>query len=185
MAELKQIDEDEKEPMRQRNLKFDYFPLKQFSDFGKVDKQGDPHLKAAAETELYEFEKHTSEDKFEDDSDTMEKTETKIQNKTVSHVYPVSETEELDTKAKVITTKCYGPVYIPIKTEGQNILIPQEADMSRKDNLKLLYGSQPLGTCMEEEHDCLKDKHYDTETFQYSHEASKKCKVYLHIRRIR
>ena len=57
MTELKQIDEDEKEHIKQRNIKFDHFPLEQFSDVGKVDKQGDPHLKAAAKTELYEFEK--------------------------------------------------------------------------------------------------------------------------------
>ena len=65
-------------------------------------------------------------------------------------------------------------MYVPYKTNGQNILMPQEADMSRKDNLKLLHNSQPLGTCTDEEYDYLENKHYDAETFQYSHEASKK-----------
>ena len=46
-------------------------------------------------------------------------------------MHPVGETEELDTKAKVFTKKCYGPVYVLFKTEGQISLIPQEADVSR------------------------------------------------------
>ena len=33
------------------------FPLEQFSDAGKVANEGDPQLKAAADTELYELEK--------------------------------------------------------------------------------------------------------------------------------
>ena len=38
---------------------FGNFPLEQFSDAGKVANKGDPHLKAAANTELYDLEKHT------------------------------------------------------------------------------------------------------------------------------
>ena len=38
---------------------FGDFPLEQFSDAGKVANEGDPHLKAAADTELYEIEKRT------------------------------------------------------------------------------------------------------------------------------
>ena len=45
--------------------------------------------------------------------------------------------------------------------------------MSQKDNLKLLYNSQPLGTCTNKEYDYLENNHFDTEMFQYSHEASK------------
>ena len=33
------------------------FPLEQFSDAGKVANEGDPHLKAAADKELYDLEK--------------------------------------------------------------------------------------------------------------------------------
>ena len=33
------------------------FPLEQFSDAGKVANEGDPQLKVAADTELYEIEK--------------------------------------------------------------------------------------------------------------------------------
>ena len=58
MAELKQIDEVENENKKERDLQFGNFPLEQFSDAGKVANEGDPHLKAAADTELYDLEKH-------------------------------------------------------------------------------------------------------------------------------
>ena len=57
MAELKRIDEAENESKKQRDLQFGDFPLEQFSDAGKVANEGDPHLKAAANTELYDLEK--------------------------------------------------------------------------------------------------------------------------------
>ena len=57
MAELKRIDEAEKENTKLRNVQFENFPLEQFSDAGKVVNEGDPHLKAAADTELYDLEK--------------------------------------------------------------------------------------------------------------------------------
>ena len=52
MAELKRIDEAENESKKIRNIKFQNFPLEQFSDAGKVANDGDPHLKAAADNEL-------------------------------------------------------------------------------------------------------------------------------------
>ena len=57
MAELKRIDEAENEHKKSRDVHFGDFPLEQFSDAGKVANEGDPHLKAAANTELYEIEK--------------------------------------------------------------------------------------------------------------------------------
>ena len=57
MAELKRIDEAENENKKSRDVHFGDFPLEQFSDAGKVANEGDPHLKAAADTELYEIEK--------------------------------------------------------------------------------------------------------------------------------
>ena len=57
MAELKRIDEAENENKKLRDVHFGDFPLEQFSDAGKVANEGDPHLKAAADTELYEIEK--------------------------------------------------------------------------------------------------------------------------------
>ena len=57
MAELKHIDEAENESKKLRDLEFRDFPLEQFSDAGKVANEGDPHLKAAADTKLYDLEK--------------------------------------------------------------------------------------------------------------------------------
>ena len=57
MAELKRIDEAENENKKLRDVQFGNFPLEQFSDAGKVPNKGDPHLKAAANKELYELEK--------------------------------------------------------------------------------------------------------------------------------
>ena len=45
MAELKCIDEEEQEQKVTRNIKFQHFPLEQFSDAGKVDNEGDSQLK--------------------------------------------------------------------------------------------------------------------------------------------
>ena len=59
MAELKRIDEAENENKKLRDVQFGDFPLEQFSDAGKVANEGDPHLKAAADTELYDLEKCT------------------------------------------------------------------------------------------------------------------------------
>ena len=57
MAELKRIDEAENENKKTRDVHFGNFPLEQFSDAGKVANEGDPKLKAAADTELHEIEK--------------------------------------------------------------------------------------------------------------------------------
>ena len=57
MAELKRIDEAENENKKLRDVQFGNFPLEQFSDAGKVANEGDPHLKAAADMELYDLEK--------------------------------------------------------------------------------------------------------------------------------
>ena len=57
IAELKRIDEAENENKKSRDVHFGDFPLEQFSDAGKVANEGDPQLKAAADTELYDLEK--------------------------------------------------------------------------------------------------------------------------------
>ena len=77
MAELKRIDEAENESKKQRDLQFGHFPLEQFSDAGKVANEGDPHLKAAADTELYDLEKRAIQidiDKYQYD-DSSENTD--------------------------------------------------------------------------------------------------------------
>ena len=68
MADLKRIDDAERENKKLRDVQFEDFPLEQFSDAGKVANEGDPQLKAAADTELYDLEKHaiqTDIDKYE------------------------------------------------------------------------------------------------------------------------
>ena len=57
IAELKRIDEAEQENKKLRDLEFKDFPLEQFSDAGKVANEGDPLLKVAADTKLYDLEK--------------------------------------------------------------------------------------------------------------------------------
>ena len=57
MAGLKRIDEAENENKKLGDVQFGDFPFEQFSDAGKVANEGDPHLKAAADTELYDLEK--------------------------------------------------------------------------------------------------------------------------------
>ena len=170
MAELKHIDEMEQDNVKQRNIKFDHFPLEQFTEVGKVDNEGDPHLKATAETELYEYEKCACNDEFETD-DLQQRDDIDNKNEAVSHLQPVGKHTELDENGTIIMRKCYGPVYVPYKEDGRKILMPQMADMLRKDNLKLLSNTQPLNTCTDQEYEYLENAHFDTETFQYSHEA--------------
>ena len=71
MAELKRIDEAEKENKILRDVRFGDFPLEQFSDAGIVTNKGDPQLKAAADTKLYNLEKRAIQmdiDKHEHDN---------------------------------------------------------------------------------------------------------------------
>ena len=48
MADLKGIDEAEKENKKLRDVQFEDFQLEQFSDAGRVANDGDPQLKEAA-----------------------------------------------------------------------------------------------------------------------------------------
>ena len=57
MAKLKRIDEAKYENKKLWDVQFGNFPLEQFSDAGKVANEWDPHLKAAADKELYDLEK--------------------------------------------------------------------------------------------------------------------------------
>ena len=65
----------------------------------------------------------------------------------------------------------YGPTYVPYNEDGQKLLLPQTTDMSRKDNVKMLYNSLPEGMC-DNEYESLEQAVNDVETFQYSHESS-------------
>ena len=179
MAELKRIDEAENENKKLRDVQFGDFPLEQFSDAGKVANEGDPHLKAAADTELYDLEKraiqidiekheydnsseHTddssspgaddynssqraedySSQRADDNDDDILQTE-------VSHVQlpKVGEEYHVNYDDHTLRKMVYGPMYVAYNEDGQKLLLPQTTDMSRKDNLKLLYNSLPEGMC--------------------------------------
>ena len=203
MADLKRIDEAEKENKKLKDVEFDNFPLEQFSEAGKVANEGDPLLKAAADTELYDLEKRAIQmdiDKHEydnssentddnsspraddnasqsaednssqsadDDDDTQQTEFSHMQLPTVGEKYHLN--HDKNTLQKLV----YGPTYMPYNEDGQKLLLPQTTDMSRKDNLKLLYNSLPEGMC-DNEYESLKQAVNDVETFQYSHEISTK-----------
>ena len=204
MADLKRIDEAEKENKKLRDVQFDNFPLEQFSEAGKVANEGDPHLKAAADTELYDLEKraiqmdidkheydnssentddnsspraddnasqsaedNSSQSADDYDDDTQQTEVSHMQLSTVSEKYHVNHDD--NTLRKLV----YGPTYVPYNEDSQKILLPQTTDMSRKDNLKLLYNSVPEGMC-DNEYESLEQGVNDVETFQYSHEISTK-----------
>ena len=205
MAELKRLDDEDNENRKVRDITFRNFPLENFSEAGKVANEGDPHLKASADKELYELEKraiqidmnndnydntsleadeHTSNNDTEDNTridsnagNSINNTEDTARLNTdeysshneVSHVqnhemnYDKSHNENYNVpRHKVI----YGPTYVPYKEEGQKLLLPQTTDMSRKDNLKQLYNSQPHGMCSTE-YDSLEQGIFDAETFSY------------------
>ena len=60
-----------------------------------------------------------------------------------------------------------------IMKTAKNFWLSQTTDMSRKDNLKLLYNSLPEGMC-DNQYESLEQDVNDVETFQYSHETSTK-----------
>ena len=205
MAELKRIDEAENENKKLRDVQFGDFPLEQFSDAGKVANEGDPHLKAGADTELYDLEKraiqidienHEYENSSEntddnssqraDDEITSQRAEDyssqsaddnddDILQTEVSHVQlpTVSEKYHVNHDDNTLRKMVYGPTYVPYNEDGQKLLLPQTTDMSRKDNLKLLYNSLPEGIC-DNQYESLEQDVNDVETFNYSHETSTK-----------
>ena len=185
MAELKCIDEAELESKKLRDLEFKDFPLEQFSDAGKVANEGDPHLKAAVDTELYDLEKHAIQidiDKhnYENSSDNTDdnsspSAEEHANPNKVSHVQlqTVGDQHHVDHDQNTLRKTVYGPTYVPYNEDGQKLLLPQMTDMSCKDNLKLLYNSLPEGMC-DNEYESLEQGNIDFETFQYSHETSTK-----------
>ena len=202
MAELKRIDEAENANKKLRDVHFGEFPLEQFSDAGKVANEGDPHLKAAADTELYDLEKRTIQidiDKHEhdnssdntddnssrcaddntsqgaDDNSSRSADDDDILQTEVSHVQlpRVGKKYHVNHDDYTLCKMVYGPICVPYNEDGQKLLLPQTTDMSRKDNLKLLYNSLPEGMC-NNEYESLEQAVNDVETFQYSHETSTK-----------
>ena len=145
MANLKRIDEAEKENKKLRDVQFDNFPLEQFSESGKVANEGDPHLKAAADTELYELEKraiqididkheydNSSENTDENSSQSADDYDDDTQQTEVSHVQlpTVGEKYHVNHDDNTLQKLVYGPTYVPYNEDGQKILLPQTTDMS-------------------------------------------------------
>ena len=86
---------------------------------------------------------------------------------TVSKKYHVNHDD--NTLCKMV----YRPTYVPYNEDGEKLLLLQTTDMSRKDNLKLLYNSLPEGMC-DNEYKSLEQAVNDVETFQYCYETSTK-----------
>ena len=93
----------------------------------------------------------------------------------VSHVQlpTVHEKYHVNHDDNTLRKMVYRPTYVPYNEDGQKLLLPQTTDMSRKDNLKLLYNSLPEGMC-DSQYKSLEQDVNDVETFQYSHETSTK-----------
>ena len=142
MAELKRIDKAEKENKKLRDVQFEDFPLEQFSDAGRVANEGDPQLKAAADTELYDLDKRTIQidiDKYEyenssdatddnsspcADGDILQTKVSHVQLPTVGKKYHVNHDD--NTLQKMV----YRPTYVPYNEDGQKLLLLQTTDIS-------------------------------------------------------
>ena len=225
MVELKRIDEAENKNKKSWDVHFGDFPLEQFSDAGKVADEGDPQLKVAADTELYEIEKRAIQidtEKYEydhssgrtDDTNYSQRAENDYSSQRAENYYSskiaendyssqtaddyYSQRADDDDENDILQTQVshmqlpkngekyhvnhdentlrkmvYGPTYVPYNEDGQKLLLPQTTDMSRKDNLKLLYNSLPEGMS-DNEYESLEQAVNDVEMFQYSHKTSTK-----------
>ena len=185
MAELKSIDEAKRKSKKLRDLEFKDFPLEHFVDVGKVANEGDPHLKAAADTKLYDLEKcaiqidHDRQNNENSSDDTDDISSSRAEDNTnctkVSHmqIQTVSNKYHVEHDENTLHRKVYGPTYVSYNEDGQKLLLLQITDMSHKDNLKLLYSSLPEGMC-DNQHESLEQGSIDCETFQYSHKISTK-----------
>ena len=184
MAKLKHIDKAEQESKKLRDLEFKDFPLEQFSDTGKLANEGDPQLKAA-DTELYDLEKcaiqiDIDKQNYENSSDNTDDNASLsaveyMNSNTFSHVQKqsVGNQNHVEHDKNILCKTVYRPTYVPYNEDGQKLLLRQTTDMSRKDNLKLLYNSLPEGMCDTEYESLEQGKNY-LETFQYSHKTSTK-----------
>ena len=138
-------------------------------------------MKAAADAELYDLEKHaiqmdinnnnTDENTSENtDDNNSEYAEENSSQNTVSHVQQQIVSDQYHVEHDENTL--HKTTYVPYKEDGQKLLLPQTTDMSHKDNLKL-FNSQPEGMC-DSEYERLERGTLDTETFNYSHQTSTK-----------
>ena len=97
-----------------------------------------------AKEQKNEYNSQRADDDDDDDDD-----ENNILQTQVSHVQLPKNGEKYHDNHDDNTLRkmVYGPTYVPYNENGQKILLPQTTDMSRKDNLKLLYNSLPEGMC--------------------------------------
>ena len=159
MAELKRIDEAENENKKSRDVHFGNFPLEQFSDAGKVANGGDPQLKSAADTELYEIEKRAIQidtEKYEYDNSSGRTDDTNSSKRAKNNYYSQrADDDDDDDENDIVKTQVshvqlpknrekyhvnhdentlrkmvYGPTYVPYNEDGQKLLLPQTTDMS-------------------------------------------------------
>ena len=109
------------------------------------------------------------------DDNSSQSAEDNIQSTKVSHVHlpKVGDKYHVDHDDNALRKMVYGLTYVPYNEDGQKLLLPQTTDMSRKDNLKLLYHSLPEGMC-DNEYESLEQGINDVEMFQYSHKRSTK-----------
>ena len=118
MAELKRIDQAEYEQKKIRDIEFDNFPLEQFADAGKVANEGDPHLKAAADNELYELEQRAiqmeSNELTSDENKNIEN-DKYLNTPTVSHVQEKDKQQKsYDEKENIMRKICLRTNLCPI-----------------------------------------------------------------------
>ena len=156
MAELKRIDEAENENKK----KHEY-------DNSSEHTEDNSSLSADEDYSSQRAEDYSSQRADDNDDDILQTEVSHVQLATVSEEYHVNHDDH--TLCKMV----YGPMYVPYNEDGQKLLLPQTTDMSRKDNLKLLYNSLPEGMC-DNEYQSLEQTVNDVETFQYSHETSTK-----------
>ena len=140
MAELKSIDEAKLESKKLRDLEFKDFQLEHFVDAGRVANEGDPHLKAAADTELYDLEKRAIQidnddqkcenSSYNTDDHSSSSAEDNSNCTKVSHVQTqsVSDKYHVEHDENTLRKTVYGPTYVPYNEDGQKILLPQITD---------------------------------------------------------
>ena len=112
-------------------------------------------------------EEYSSQSADDNDDDILQTEVSHVQLPIVGEKY--HDNHDDNTLRKMV----YGPTYVPYNEDGQKLLLPQTTDMSRKDNLKLLYNSLPEGMC-DNQYESLEQAVNDVETFNYSHETSTK-----------
>ena len=130
-------------------------------------------MKAAADTELYDLEKRAiqididkhnyenSSDNTDDnsspstddnasqsaDDNSSPSADENTKSIKVSHLQlsTVGDKYHIDHDDNTLHKTVCGPTYVLYNEDSQKLLLPQTTDMSRKDNIKLLYNSLPEG----------------------------------------